>query len=136
MINLVDSVLNTAPTVNFLIGIVLTFVIVMALVRFIGKKLEGLFRAANINIVNKIAGAGLQGLFFAIILSLVIWLGDRMDLIKDETKQESISYSLLKPLPDKSKAVFEKLKPIFQDFWDKTVEVMDGVTEKVDDKNE
>ena len=135
VINIVDSIFNTAPSVSFIIGIVLTFIIVMALVRFIGNKLENLFQSANINFVNKIAGAAFQGLFFALILSLVIWLGNRLDLIKDSTKEESMSYSMLEPLPEKSAAIFEKVKPIFKDFWDKTIEVMDGVKEKVEVDN-
>ena len=130
MINIVDSILNTSSSVSFIIGVVLTFILVMALVKFIGRKLEGLFKFTNLNFVNKIAGAALQGLFFALILSMVIWLGDRLELIKEESKKESISYALLKPLPEKSQAVFEKIKPIFSEFWDKTMEVMDGATEE------
>ena len=132
IINIVDSIFHTSPSISFIIGIVLTFILVMALVRFIGKKLENIFESANINFVNKIAGAGFQGLFFAFILSMVLWLGDRLNVINEQTKQESVSYSLLEPLPEKSQAVFEKLKPVFQDFWDKTLEVMDDVKEKVD----
>ena len=135
VINIVDNTFNTAPSVSFIIGIVLTFIIVMALVRFIGRKLEHLFRSANLNIVNKIAGAAFQGLFFALLLSLLLWLGDRLNLIKESTKKESVSYTLLEPLPEKSQAIFEKVKPVFQDFWDKTIEVMDGVKEKVDGDN-
>ncbi len=135
MINLVDGALNVAPSISFIIGIVLTFIIVMALVRFIGRKLEGLFKATNLNFVNKFAGAALQGLFFAVVISLVVWLGDRMQLIKEETKQESMTYSMLEPLPRQSQALFDKVKPLFSDFWDKTVEVMDGVQEKVDNSD-
>jgi membrane protein required for colicin V production len=132
IINAVDSVFNTSPSISFLLGIILTFILVMALVRFIGRKLENLFQSANINFVNKFAGGVFQGLFFALILSMVLWLGDRLDLIKESTKQESMSYSMLEPLPEKAQGVFESVKPIFQDFWDKTIEVMDGVKEKVD----
>ena len=135
VINIVDSTFNTAPSVSFIIGIVLTFILVMALVRFIGNKLEGLFRATNLNFINKLAGAAFQGLFFALLMSLLLWLGDRLDLIKQSTKRESMSYSLLEPLPEKSQALFEKVRPVFQDFWDKTIEVMDGVKEKVDGEN-
>ena len=132
LINAVDSVFNTSPSVSFLLGIVLTFVLVMALVRFIGRKLENVFESANINFINKMAGGVLQGIFFALIFSMLLWLGDRLNLLKESTKQESISYTMLEPLPEKAQGVFEKVKPIFQDFWDKTVEVMDDVKERVD----
>jgi membrane protein required for colicin V production len=136
VINAVESAINVAPAISFIIGIVLTFIIVMALVRFIGRKLEGFFKATNLNFINKFAGAALQGLFFAIIISFIVLLGDRLSLLKEETKVSSISYKMLKPLPEKSKEVFEMVKPIFQDFWDKTIEAMDGIEEKVEDSSE
>jgi membrane protein required for colicin V production len=133
VINVVENVVNTAPAISFIIGIVITFIIVMALVRFIGRKMESLFKATNLNFINKFAGAALQGLFFAIIISFIVLLGDKMSLLKEETKQSSYSYKLLQPLPEKSKEVFEKVKPIFKDFWDKTIEAMDGIKEKTEE---
>lgn len=34
---------------------------------------------------------------------------------------------MLEPLPDKGKAVFISLKPMFKGFWDKTHETMDSI---------
>lgn len=133
VIDLVEDVVNTAPAISFIIGIVITFILVMVIVRFIGKKLESFFKATNLNFINKFAGAALQGLFFAVIISFIVLLGDRMSLLKEETKESSYSYALLQPLPEKSKEIFEKVKPIFKDFWDKTIEAMDGIKEKAEE---
>ncbi len=128
----IDSVLSLSPSISFILGIVITFLLVMFIVRFIGKKLENIFKKMNLNFVNKIAGGAAQGLFFALILSMIIWLGDKLSLIKDETKATSVSYGMLQPLPEKAAGVFESVKPMFQDFWDKTIEVMDDVKEKAE----
>lgn len=133
VINFVEDVINTAPAISYILGIVITFILVMALVRFIGKKIEGFFQATNLNFINKFSGAALQGLFFAIIISFIVLLADKMSLMKEETKQSSHSYSLLQPLPEKSKEIFEKVKPIFKDFWDKSIEAMDGIKDKADE---
>tara|TARA_Y100000385_G_scaffold17658_1_gene17785 strand:+ start:8912 stop:9469 length:558 start_codon:yes stop_codon:yes gene_type:complete len=132
-INLVDSVISGKPAVNFIIGIVLTFVIVMALVRYIGKKLEDLFKAINLNSINKIAGGALQAAFFALLVSLGLYLLDNLKLLEEKTKSESISYTLLEPLPRHSQDVFVKFKPMFKGFWEKTVELMDEIKQKAED---
>lgn len=133
-INIVDSLLSAKPAISFVIGIVLTFLIVMALIRFIGKKLEDLFKAINLNFVNQLAGGVLQSLFFALLISLGLYLLDNLKLLQEESKQESISYSMLEPLPRKSQDVFEKFKPMFKGFWEKTVETMDEIKERAEEK--
>lgn len=132
-INVLDSLFNIAPSLIYLIGIVITFLLVMALVRFVGRKLEDVFEAANINIVNKLAGGVLQGLFFAFLISMVLWVLGNYNVVKEETKRSSITYPLLEPLPEAGKSVFKAVKPIFQSFWDKTVEAMESIGGKADE---
>jgi membrane protein required for colicin V production len=130
VISILQEIIKTSPAITFLLGVVLTFIGVMALIRFVGKKLEDMLEAVNINIINKFAGGALQALFFAYLLSLVFWLVNSLNVLNPGTKQASITYSLLEPLPEKGKAVYASLKPIFKGFWDKTVEAMDSIKEK------
>jgi membrane protein required for colicin V production len=127
VINILQEIIKTSPAVSFLLGIVLTFIGVMALIRFLGKKLEEMLEAVHINFINKLAGGALQGLFFAYILSLGLWLINTLNVLNQQTKTASITYSLLEPLPQKGKAVFTALKPVFQGFWNKTLEAMDSI---------
>ncbi len=99
----------------------------MALIRFIGRKMEDMLEAININFINKIAGGALQGLFFAYLLSLALWLVNSLNVLNPEAKSASITYPMLEPLPEKGKAVFTTLKPMFKGFWDKTLETMDSI---------
>lgn len=132
-IDVLNGLFSMPTSVGTLIGIVVTFLLVMALVRFIGRKLEDVFEAANINILNKAAGGVVQSLFFAFLLSMVLWALGNYNVLRPETKQKSITYPLLEPLPEAGKSVFVAVKPIFQSFWDKTVEAMESIGGKADE---
>ena len=129
VITLVEQVVSN-KALSIVIGIVITFIGVMALIRFIGKKLEDVFKTVNINFINKLAGGAVQGLFFALLLSLLLGLMANLEVLNPRTAQNSTGYRLLEPLPEHSKVLFEKAKPIFKDFWEKTVEAMEAVKEK------
>ena len=131
-INALEKLFNVSQSISYLIGIVVTFLLVMAIVRFVGRKLEDIFKAANINVINKLAGGAIQGLFFAFLISMVLWVLGNYNVVKPETKSGSITYPLLEPLPEAGKSVFKAIKPIFQEFWDKTVDVMESIGDKAE----
>jgi membrane protein required for colicin V production len=95
--DLLESIFNIPEGFTYLISLVVTFIVVMAAVRFIGRRVEDVFEAANINIINKFAGGALQGIFFAFILSMLIWTLGNYNVMKPETKQGSITYPYLEP---------------------------------------
>ncbi len=132
-INIVESIIAGQRFISMIVGIVLTFIIVMALVRFVGKQLEKFFKAINLNFVNQLAGGALQAAFFALLVSLSLYFLDNLKLLEEKTKTESVSYSMLEPLPRHSQDVFVKLKPLFMGFWEKTVEAMDEIKQKAED---
>lgn len=132
-IDALESFLNVSPFITYLIGIVITFLLVMALVRFIGRKLEDVFEAANINVLNKLAGGVLQGLFFAFLISMALWVLGNYNVIKPETRSKSVTYPLLEPLPEAGKSVFRAVKPVFETFWEKTVKAMESIGGKADE---
>lgn len=127
IISIFQGIFSSSPKIAYLLGIVFTFIGVIFLVRYVGKKIESLLETVHINFVNKIMGGGLQALFFAFILSLFVWLVNAVNLISPETKEKSITYSFMEALPATGKAVFTSTKPLFQTFWDKTSEAMDSV---------
>ena len=132
-IGLVESVISGHPAISIVVGLVLTFIIVMALIRFIGKKLEDLFKVINLNFINKIAGGALQAAFFALLISLGLYLLDNLKVLEEKTKTESVSYNMLEPLPRHSQDLFVKLKPMFADFWNVMQEAMDDIKDKAED---
>ncbi len=130
VMDILESLLKTSPAVSFLLGVVITFLGVMYLVRYASTKVEDLLKVVNINFINKIAGGTVQALFYAYLLSLSLWLIDAISVLKPEVKKASITYSLLEPLPEKGKSFFVAVKPLFKSFWDKTVASMDSVNKK------
>jgi len=126
-IDILESMFNISPKFTVLIGLVVTFIVVMAAVRFVGRRIEDILEAANINIINKLAGGVLQGAFFAFLLSMLIWALGNYNVMKESTKENSVTYPYLEPLPEVGKSVFLAAKPIFQDFWDNMVRAMKSV---------
>lgn len=93
----------------------------------IGKGLEKILETAHINFINQIAGGILSSLISLVIFSSIIWFLDQIKVIHPETQKTSLSYPMLKQVPEKSRAVFTKIKPFFSEFWEKTRQAMDKV---------
>jgi len=130
VISILQNTLSFSPALLFVIGFVLTFIITMALVRFIGNKLEKLFEALHIGGINKLLGGGVLGLFYAILISFGVYFADKISLISDEQKEASFTYELLEPLPRISQGIGESLKPMFNEFWTALINTMDSIKDK------
>ena len=130
LINLLENNLSINPPVAYILGLVMTFFLVMILIRFIGKKLEGFLKAIKINFVNKIIGGVFLSAFLIICFSVIVWFLNQTNFITNETKEKSYSYRILEPLPEKSKELLKSFKPAFREFWDKTIKTMDKIKEK------
>ena len=58
---------------------------------------------------------------------------NRIKLLSEYQKSTSISYPILKPLPAMTSAAGQKLRPVFNDFWDAFMNTMDNIKKKGDD---
>lgn len=133
-IDLVQQLIKTSPGLTFIIGIVLTFIVVMVVIRFIGRKFESILQHLNINFINKLSGGILQALFFAYLLSMVIMLLNTINVLNPEAKSTSITYPIIEPIKNRGSSILLKAKPMFTDFWTKTMETMDEVKAKSENK--
>ncbi|MEZ4898692.1 MAG: CvpA family protein [Saprospiraceae bacterium] len=131
-IDFLEGVFNRQNPWIFILGFAGTFLIILAIVRFTGKNLENLFKAVKLNFINKIAGGALLSLLFIICFSYLVWFLDRTHLVSDSVKSRSFTYPVLSVMPEESKLIAEKLKPVFRGFWDKTIQVIDGIKESAD----
>lgn len=125
VIDFLQNLFKINPAITFILGIAVTFIGVMVVIRFIGKKLEQLLEVVHLNVINKGIGAGIQGLFFATILAFAISLVDKVNLIPEQNKQASFTYPYLVQVPEVSQQLIDKLKPVFSTFWDKTMETIE-----------
>lgn len=131
-IRLLEGVINISPALTFIIGIIVTFMVVMLLIRYLGKKIEILLETLNINFVNKILGGAFQSIFFAYLLSMGLLLLNTIQVLNPDVKSSSVTYSLIEPLAVKGSAFFVKLKPMFTEFWNKTIDTMEEMKEQND----
>ncbi len=130
LIGFFQNTFEVSPVITFIAGLVVTFLISLFIIRFIGDKIEGLFEAVNLNFINKIVGGSVMAFLFAIIISYPMFFMTENNLIKKETMDESITYSLLEPVPRLTENAVTKLKPVFREFWDKMLLTLDKVNEK------
>lgn len=130
VIALLQNSISINPAILFVLGFVLTFIVTMALVRFIGNKLESIFKSLQLSGVNKLMGGLVLGLFYAILISFGVFFMNKMSLISDDLKSVSFTYPLLEPLPKITQGVGESLKPMFNEFWDALINTMDTLKEK------
>lgn len=132
--NIVFEILKSTFTFHqgilFALSFILTFIVTMALVRFVGNKLEKLFKTLHIGGLNKLAGGVVLGLFYAMLISFAVFFADKVSLISEAQKVSSFSYPLLEPLPRLTQGLGEALRPMFSEFWDALISTMDTVKEK------
>lgn len=133
VMDILESLLNINRAITFVLGFVLTFIVVMALIRFIGGKLEKLINTIHIGGVNKILGGALLGLFYAILISYGVYFINKVELISPQQKEASFTYPILEPLPRITQDVGSKLKPYFSGFWENLLETMDSIKAKGDE---
>lgn len=113
----------------FLAGFLLSFIIMMLLIRTLARGLEGVLKTANINIVNQLAGGVLLGGIFVLIFSTLLTFSYQTHLLSPETKEKSMTYPYLEQYPTYVYAAAEKMKPMFQEFWDQSIRMMDRMEE-------
>ena len=134
LIRIMQDNLDFNPGILFALGFVVMFIAVIALIRFIGTKLEKLFEKLYINSVNKMAGAALLSLFYAVLFSFTLHFLDRMELVSNQQKASSYTYPMLKPLPEVSQGLGRQLQPVFTEFWDAFMQTMDEIRDKANEK--
>ena len=119
-----DLTKNTNPLM-FIAGFLLSFIIMMVVLRLIARALEGLLKSANINFINQIIGGAVLGALAILVYSTMVWFADKSHMIDQNTKDTSLTYIYTKEFPVQMMVVGEQLKPIFTDFWNEALDFMD-----------
>lgn len=93
---LIAELLNLKGESSVIIAFFITFVGALVLAYLLGRAVEGLMKAANLSLLNHIAGAAL-GLvtalcILAVLLSNVVMLDKYEKVVKAETKDKSVLY--------------------------------------------
>ncbi len=119
------SLFNNDSALMVVVGFAIAFFVTIIIIRLISQGIEELLQVAHINIVNQFAGGVFMAAIIVLIYSVLVWFSDEAHLVEEKTKEQSVSYSFLKSYPMRAKKVGAAFMPVFQGFWDQSVEMMD-----------
>ncbi len=126
-IEFLEKITDFHPGFTFVIGFALTFIVVLVLIRFIGKKTEDFLKFAQINFINKLLGGVIMASLMLIMYSYAIWGIDSLQLFSDKSKETSTTYEYLTTVTAKTESTLQNLRPYFDEFWDKIIETFDSI---------
>ncbi len=119
VVGLFDRIFDWDPMISLILGLILTFTLIMWGIKWLGKSAEKTLKLVKLNFFNKLLGSVLYAGLMIVTYSAIIWFMARADFISDSQKSTSKSYVYLMEVPVYAQAVFESVKPVFKDFWDK-----------------
>jgi membrane protein required for colicin V production len=76
---------------------VVVFIILFFLVILFAKLIEKILKTAKLNLFNRIAGAAFGAIKAIIIVSLLFWVTDQANILKETQKESSIFFNKIKP---------------------------------------
>ena len=86
---------HIAPAFLPLLAFLLTMVLVVMVVRILGKLMDGLFKVLQLSTLNKLAGALVWGVIASLLFSTVLWYANNMSVFKPELIADSKVFSHL-----------------------------------------
>lgn len=123
--------IDAPGTIMLPAAFLLTFILTLVLFRMLANGLEGMMEAVNINFINQIAGGGISMFFFVFLYSVLVSFADSSRMIDPDTKEESFTYEILEPVPDYAWALGKSVWPVFQEFYQYALDVMDQIDTQV-----
>jgi len=133
MTKFLESLFNYDNPLLFLVGFILSFILIMLAIRSLANILERSLEAANINIINKAIGGGVMCGLMILLFSVLLKLGIDSGTINQMTLRDSHTYPILEQYPAQVWKITEALKPTFQEFWDHSLDFMDEVRDLSDE---
>ncbi len=119
VVSLFDQIFDWNPMISLVLGLILTFTLIMWGIKWLGKSAEKTLKLVKLNIFNKLLGSALYAGLMIVTYSAIIWFVGRTEVISERQKDASQSYPYLMEVPKYAQAAFETVKPVFKDFWDK-----------------
>jgi len=122
-----EDAFNTENPTMYLLGLVLSFLLTIVLVRLVAKGFESVLERANINVINQIFGGLLVAGFMVLVYSLLLYFAQASNLISSKAEKESFTYEYLEEFPDKTWAFLGNMKDPLLEFWEGSVDFLDKV---------
>ena len=133
---ILEDSFDTDNPAMYIVGLLLSFLVTMMIVRFAANLIENLLEKANINIINQVFGGLLVSGFMILIYSLLLYFAKASHLISNETERSSYTYEYLEDFPDKTWTFMSYLKDPILEFWEGSVDFIDKLGEISEDNLE
>jgi membrane protein required for colicin V production len=114
------------------ISFVIVFFVAILLVRWGARLLQKAIEIAMLGWINKLGGILFYAAIFITVYSIVLFYADGLGLIREETIQNSVTYSFIKPWGPRVINAFASVVPIFKDMFTGLQDFFEGVGKKVD----
>ncbi|MEP6747741.1 MAG: CvpA family protein [Bacteroidota bacterium] len=109
----------------------IVFLLVVLLVRIGGKALEKTAEIAFMGWINKLAGILLYITLYTIILSVLLFYAEKVNMLTPETIASSKTYSFIKPWGPKAVNSIGTLVPFFKDMFHQLEDFFAGLQDKI-----
>ena len=119
VVNLFDQVFDWDPMLDLVLGLALTFVLIMWGIKWLGRSFEKTLKLAKLNFINRVLGAVLFAGLMTVIYATILWFLNRTEVLPEHQKDNSHTYVYLEQVPRYGEALFDSVKPVFKGFWDK-----------------
>lgn len=136
MTKFLQTTFNDDSALYYIAGLLLSFVLAMFLIRMIARGLENILKAGNVNMINQLFGGLLLSGVLVVLFSFLVKFGNESKMIEQKTKNESITYIYLEQLPETAMVGLSKVTPLFRQFWNNTMDMIDKVKKQSIEKSE
>lgn len=136
MTKFLQTTFNDDSALYYIAGLLLSFVLAMFMIRMLARGLENMLKAGNINTINQLFGGLLLSSVLTVFFSFLVRFGNEARMIDPKTKAESMTYEVIEQLPDQAMVVISQVTPLFRQFWNNTMDVMDKVKSRSIEKAE
>jgi len=114
-----------------IISFAVVFLIVVLLIRLGANAIQRLTETVMLGWVNRLGGIILYIIIYTTILSVLIFYGEQLKVIKPETKDKSVTYSFIQPWAPRAINAIGTVVPIFKNMFADLEDFFGGVSEKI-----
>jgi len=114
-----------------IISFAVVFLIVVLLVRLGANAIQKLTETVMLGWVNRLGGIIFYIIIYTTILSVLVFYGEQLKVIKPEAKDKSVTYSFIQPWAPKAINAIGSAVPVFKNMFADLEDFFGGVSEKI-----
>ena len=114
-----------------ILSFAVVFLIVVLLVRLGARFIEKTVQLAMLGWLNRLGGILLYAGLYILIFSILLFYADQLNIIKPETKNQSVTYNYIQPWGPKLMEGLGKIVPVFKGMFQDLEDFFDSVSKRV-----